>query len=210
MDTAEHHSSAVAQGPRLLAPAPPSPALAALRAALAAELDARTETENRDYAAAPPPLGVPAELDHHPASVGRDLNAEAHTFTLDFLAAIEGERFALRVVEGGDDSQAYIEWLLQLPELKRTYGFDTVAGLVVVRQDPHAQLAWQTVLARAYDATYFVDPGLDDAGLQALAAQIVDGLLESGSTARLWDLWEKERTETDQREYVLGKAFLRA
>jgi hypothetical protein len=114
------------------------------------------------------------------------------------------------VVEGGDDSQAYIEWLLQLPELKRTYGFDTVAGLVVVRQDPHAQLAWQTVLARAYDATYFVDAGLDDAGLQALAAQIVDGLLESGSTARLWDLWEKERTETDQREYVLGKAFLRA
>src|SRR6478735_2056595 len=116
MDTAEQHSSAVAVGPRLLALTPPSPALAALRAALTAELDTRAEAENRAYAAAPPPLGVPVELDHHPAHVGRDLNPEAHTFTLDFLAAFEGERFALRVVEGGDDPQPYIEWLLQLPE----------------------------------------------------------------------------------------------
>jgi hypothetical protein len=94
MDTTEPHSSTVAVGPRLLALAPPSPALVALREAIAVELDARAEAENRAFAAAPPPLGIPAELDHHPAHVGRDLNPEAHTFTLDFLAAIEGERFA--------------------------------------------------------------------------------------------------------------------
>jgi hypothetical protein len=148
--------------------------------------------------------------DHRPAYVGRELNSSAHTFTLDFLAATEGARFALRLVEARDDPQLFIEWLLQLPEVKRTYGFDTVAGLVVLRSDPNTQLAWQNVLARSYDATYFVDPPADGPALAALAHQIVSDLLDHGSTARLWDLWEHERTETDQREYVLGKNFLQA
>src|SRR5205085_8731786 len=97
-------------------------------------------------------------LDHQPAHVGRDLNPEAQTFTLDFLAATEELRVALRLVETGDDPQTCIEWLMQLPELKRTYGFDTVAGLVVLRHDAHAHVQWQAALARSYDATYFVDP----------------------------------------------------
>jgi hypothetical protein len=182
----------------------------ALRSALSAELDAWAAAENSAFQAEPPTLDELGMHDHRPAYVGRELNTSAHTFTLDFLAATEGARFALRLVEARDDPQPFIEWLLQLPEVKRTYGFDTVAGLVVLRSDPNTQLTWQNVLARSYDATYFVDPPADAAALAALARQIVGDLLEHGSTARLWDLWEHERTETDQREYVLGKNFLQA
>lgn len=182
----------------------------ALRAALSAELDAWAAAENSAFQETPPSLDTMSMHDHRPAYVGRELNTSAHTFTLDFLAATEGARFALRLVEARDDPQPFIEWLLQLPEVKRTYGFDTVAGLVVLRGDPNTQLAWQNVLARSYDATYFVDPAGDGDALAVLARQIVGDLLDHGSTARLWDLWEHERTETDQREYVLGKNFLQA
>jgi hypothetical protein len=182
----------------------------ALRTALSAELDAWAAADNSAFQAAPPSLDELSLHDHRPAYVGRELNTSAHTFTLDFLAATEGARFALRLVEAHDDPQSFIEWLLQLPEVKRTYGFDTVAGLVVLRSDPNTQLAWQNVLARSYDATYFVDPPVDGEALAGLARQIVGDLLDHGSTARLWDLWEHERTETDQREYVLGKSFLQA
>jgi hypothetical protein len=210
MDTAGSATGVVAHGPRRLLPTAPSPELMALRTALSTELDAWAAAENSAFQETPPSLDELILHDHRPAYVGRELNTSAHTFTLDFLAATEGARFALRLVEAHDDPQSFIEWLLQLPEVKRTYGFDTVAGLVVLRSDPNTQLAWQNVLARSYDATYFVDPPLDGAALAGLAGQIVGDLLDHGSTARLWDLWEHERTETDQREYVLGKTFLQA
>lgn len=195
-------------GPQFLNREPPSPALVALRAAVSAELEAWAEAENKAFAALPPSLDFPVPQDHRPAHVGQDLSLAAQTFTLDFLAATEGERFVLRLVEARDDPQRFIEWLMQLPELKRTYGFDTVAGLVGLRTDAHAQLDLQNTLARAYDATYFVDPVADGKALQALARQIVAGMFDRASTARLWNLWEHERTETDRREYALGKDFL--
>jgi hypothetical protein len=208
MDSAERTTSTAVPGPQFLTPPAPSAALVALRAAVSAELEAWADAENKAFAALPPSLDFPVPQDHRPAHVGQSLTLSAQTFTLDFLAATEGERFVLRLVEAYDDPQQFIQWLMQLPELKRTYGFDTVAGLVVLREKTHAQLDWQTVLARAYDATYFVDPVADGPALQDLAHQIVTGLFERGSTARLWDLWEHERTETDRREYALGKDFL--
>ncbi len=210
MDTARSTTGIATPGPRRLEPLEPSPELLALSAALTTELDAWAAAENSAYQDDPPSLEALNVHDHRPAYVGRELNTSAHTFTLDFLAATEGARFALRLVEARDDPQPFIEWLLQLPEVKRTYGFDTVAGLVVLRGDSNAQLSWQNVLARSYDATYFVDPSVDALALTTLARQIVGDLLEHGSTARLWDLWEHERTESDQREYVLGKNFLQA
>jgi hypothetical protein len=38
----------------------------------------------------------------------------------------------------------------------------------------------------------------------------VDDLMEHVSAVRLWDLWEREQTEADQREYVLSKELLAA
>ena len=203
-------SALLATGPRRLQPGEPSPALLALRSALDAELVAWSDREARTFAALTPALDNTQALDHQPAHIGRALNPEAQTFTLDFLAATEEERYALRLVEESDDPQNPVEWLMQVPELKRAYGFDTVAGLVVLRKGGHAQLQWQAALARAYDATYFVDSPADVFALQALARQIVSDLVDRVATVRLWDLWERERAESDQREYVLGKDLLAA
>ena len=138
--------------------------------------------------------------------MGHDLNLAAQTFTLDFLAATEGERFVLRLVEARDDPQRFIEWLMQLPELKRTYGFDTVAGLRLGADDyltkdaslPHL-LARIAALFRRLDAQ----------GADADAEDVAERGPLRLDLKRVTATWRGERVDLTLTEFWIVHALVR-